>query len=190
MGDLTVQRVVLRIAALVLVAAVHGGTVAGMAVALGDPGPRQDGRLTLNPLRHLDVLGGLLTVLLGYGWIRPIAVDPARLRPGRAGPLVIVVAACGATMGLAVLLRLLLPGLLTLLPDTAATELSVFVATARPLCVAFALFNLLPLPPLTGGLLLHAVLPGLGAALRRAQPFVAALLALLMATALATRLPG
>ena len=55
------------------------------AVALGDPGPRHDGRLTFNPFAHLDILGGISAVLFSVGWIKPIAIDPAELRPGRAG---------------------------------------------------------------------------------------------------------
>jgi hypothetical protein len=56
--DYTLQQIVLRLLAMVFIA-VHGVAVAGTACALGDPGPRYDGRLTANPLAHLDVLGSL-----------------------------------------------------------------------------------------------------------------------------------
>ncbi len=60
--DYSLQQLVLRLLAMVFVAAVHGVAVAGAAVAMGDPGPRYDGRLTPNPLRHLDMLGTLAGV--------------------------------------------------------------------------------------------------------------------------------
>ena len=155
---------------------------------MADPGPRFDDRLSLNPLRHLDPIGGLLTVLFTVGWIRPIAVDPHRLRPGRAGLLVIVAGAFCATIALAVVLRLARPFVLNMLPDTAAETFFVFVDALGQLCVSFAVFNLLPLPPLSGQHLLVAVLPAARDALRRAQPYFAVLLALLIATGLAARL--
>jgi Zn-dependent protease len=75
-----------------------------------------------------------------------------------------------------------------MLPDTAAEAFFVFVETVGQLCVSFTLFNLLPLPPLTGQHLLVAVLPGARDALRRTQPYFAVLLALLIATGLMARL--
>ncbi|HXA26387.1 MAG TPA: site-2 protease family protein, partial [Acetobacteraceae bacterium] len=80
MGDLTLQQVVLRIGAVLLIASVHGFAVAATACAMGDAGPRYDGRLGLSPLRHVDPIGGLLVVLFTVGWIRPVAVDPGGLR--------------------------------------------------------------------------------------------------------------
>jgi Zn-dependent protease len=187
-GDLTLQHVVLRIFAVLLIAPVHGFAIAATAYAMGDPGPRHDDRLRLSPLRHLDLIGGLLTVLFTVGWIRPIAVDPRKLRPGRAGLLIVVAGASCATIAVAVLLRLVRPSVLNMLPDTAAESFFVFVETVGQLCVSFTVFNLLPLPPLTGQHLLVAVLPRARDALRRAQPYFAVLLVLLVATGLVARL--
>ena len=144
---------------MLLIASVHGFAIAATAWAIGDPGPRDDGRLGLSPLRHVDLLGGALMVLFTVGWIRPIALDLTRLRPGRAGLLVVVVVAACATIGFAVLLRLVRPFVLYMLPDTAAATFFVFVETVGQLAVVFTVFNLLPLPPLTGQHLLVAVLP-------------------------------
>src|SRR6516162_5410364 len=102
---------------MVFIASVHGFAVAGTAVAMGDPGPRYDARLSPNPLRHLDVLGTLAGVF-SAGWIRPIAVDPALLRFGRAGLALVVLAGAAATLASVVVLRLARPHLLPLLPDT------------------------------------------------------------------------
>jgi len=188
MGDLTLQQVVLRIGATVLIAAVNGFAVAALACALGDPGPRHDERLTMNPLRHLDVVGGLLSVLFGFGWIRPIAVDPDRLRLGRAGLLAVVTGASCATIALAEGLLLTRPAMLNLLPDTAAATFFVFVETVCQLCVAFTLFNLLPLPPLAGQHWLVMAWPNGKETIRRAQPYAAVVLALLIIGGVVARL--
>ena len=190
MGDLTLQQVVVRIAATLLIAAVHGFAVAATASAIGDPGPHQDDRLSVNPLRHVDLIGSLLMVLFAAGWIRPIAVDPERLRPGRAGLLVVVAGASCATLAVAALLALTRPFVLNMLPDTAAETWFVFVETVGELSAAFTVFNLLPLPPLTGMHLLEAVLPDKRNLLRRVQPFLAVLLALLVAAGASARLFG
>ena len=182
MGDLTLQQVVLRIGAVLLIASVHGFAVAATACAMGDAGPRYDDRLGLSPLRHVDPIGGLLMVLFTVGWIRPIAVDPDRLRPGRVGLLVVVIAASCATLGLGLLLRVVRPIVLNMLPDTAAATFFVFVEIVGQLCISFTLFNLLPLPPLAGAHLLVAVLPRKRDVLRRMQPWFVVLLALLIAT--------
>jgi Zn-dependent protease len=188
MGDLTLQHVVLRIGAVLLIVSVHGGAVAAAARVLGDPGPQHDGRLGLNPFRHLDLVGGLLFVLFAYGWIAPVTVDPRKLRAGRAALVAVVAGASCATIAVTVLLRLIRPLVLNMLPDTAAATFFIFVETVGQLCISFALFNLLPLPPLTGQHLLVAVWPRKRDALRRAQPYFAALFALLIMTGVMARL--
>jgi Zn-dependent protease len=189
-GDLTLQHVVLRIFAVLLIASVHGGAIATMAWVMGDRGPRDDGRLGFSPLRHLDLIGGLLTVLFTFGWIRPVAVDPGKLRSGRMGLVVLVAVASGATIALAVMLRLVRPLALNLLPDTAAATFFIFVETVGQLCVSFTVFNLLPIPPLTGQHLLVAALPWQRDAIRRIQPYCVVVLALLIATGVTARLLG
>src|SRR5215469_4986043 len=120
--DLTLQQLVLRLIAYVFIAAVHGLAVAAVAVAMGDQGPRYDGRLRVNPLAHLDILGTAAGVLFSVGWIRPIAVDPFELRLGRIGLAIAVAAGAGATLISAAALRLIRPLVLPVLPDTASAS--------------------------------------------------------------------
>lgn len=176
----------LRFCALLFIAGVHGLAVAATAVALGDPGPRQDGRLTLSPLAHLDILGGISAVLFSVGWVKPIAVDPAKLRPGRAGLALVVIAGAAATLLSALALRLARPMILPLLPDTASTIAFALIETTGQLSLWFALFNLLPVPCLTGSHLLVIAMPQWRDAIRKLQPFAAVLLAVLAATGLIT----
>jgi Zn-dependent protease len=182
--DFSLPQLVLRLCALLFIVAVHGLAVAGTAVALGDPRARQDGRLTFNPFAHLDILGGISAVLFSVGWIRPIAVDPAELRPGRAGLALVVIAGAAATSLSALALRLVRPIILPLLPDTASAAAFALVETTGQLSLWFALFNVLPVPCLTGSHLLMIAMPRWNDAIRKLQPYVAVLLAVLAATGL------
>jgi Zn-dependent protease len=185
LSDLTVQHVVLRIVAVLLIASVHGFVLAALAGAMGDPGPRHDERLSLSPWRHADPAGGLLMVLFALGWIRPVTVDP---RQGRLSLLAIVLGASCATLALGVLPRFIRPFVLNLLPDTAAATFFVFIETLGQLCVSFTLLNLLPIPILTGQHLLVALLPNRSDTIRRLQPYAAVLLGLLIVTGVMGRL--
>ena len=187
MTDYSLQQLVLRLLAMVFIAAVHGIAVAGTAFALGDPGPRYDGRLTPNPLRHLDVLGTLGGVF-SAGWIRPIAIDPAELRTGRVGLVLVVLAGAAATLASIAALRFVRPYLLPLLPDTTSALAFAFIETIGELSLWFALVNVLPLPPLTGSHLLVAIAPQWRDPLRRAQPYAALLLAALAVAGVVMRL--
>jgi Zn-dependent protease len=190
MGDLTLQHVVLRIIAALLIASVHGSAIAATAYGLGDPGPHHDNRLSLNPLRHADILGGLLAVLFTFGWIRSIAIDHERLWLGRVGLAIVVIAASCATIGLALVLHLVRPALLNWLPDTASSTLFILVEAVSQLCASFTLVNLLPVPPLTAQHLLVATLPRKRDLLRRLSPYCAVLLALLIVSGVMARLLG
>ena len=182
MIDFSLQQLVLRLCALLFIVAVHGLAVAATAVALGDPGPRHDGRLTLNPFAHLDILGGVSALLFSVGWIRPIAIDPAQLRTGRAGLALAVIAGAAATLLSALALRLLRPMVLPLLPDTASAIAFALVEMTGKLSVWFALLNLLPVPPLTGSHLLMIAMPQSGHWIAKLRPFAAVLIAVLAAT--------
>jgi Zn-dependent protease len=184
--DFTLQQLVLRLCALLFIASVHGAAVAGTAVALGDQGPRHDGRRSLKPFAHLDILGTMSGVLFSVGWIRSIAIDPAELRSGRVGLVLVVIAGAAATLLSALALRLLRPIILPLLPDTASAAVFALIETTGQLSLWFALSNLLPVPCLTGGHLLTAVVPQWRDVFRRSRPFVAVLLAIFAATGLVT----
>ena len=156
-SELTIQLIVLRLFAGLIIALVQGATIAAVAVMLGDRGPRYDGRLTLNPFRHVDLLGLGSIMLTGFGWSRPVAIEAAQLRWGRWGLVAAALAGSVALLAAAWLLLLLVIPLLTLLPYTAGLTTAAFVRVAARLCVWMALFTLLPVPPLAGAHLLAAL---------------------------------
>ena len=190
MTDLTLQQVVLRLIAYVFIAGVHGCAVAAAAVAMGDQGPRYDGRLRFSPLAHLDILGTAAGVLFSVGWIKPIAVDPFELRLGRIGLPIVVAVGAAATLASAAALRLIRPFLLPMLPDTASTTTFGLIEVIGDLSVWFALINILPIPPLTGAHLLAAAAPAYGKIIAKIAPYAGPVLAVVAATGVFTNVLG
>ena len=129
------------------------------AVALGDPTPRIQGRLTLNPLKHLDPVGSVLvpiiTSLFGFtfGWAKPVQWNPYNLKNPRSGEVIIAAAGPACNLLIAVVFSLLI----RFAPFSASfVQISEYVVLIN---IVLALFNLVPLPPLDGSHILFSLLP-------------------------------
>jgi len=184
--DLTLSQLLMRACAVLVVSSLQGFATAAAAGALGDAGPRHDGRLTLDPLRQVDLLGGLVGMIFVAGWGRWLAIDPRALRHGGRDLALVVGAGFAAIMVGVLALRFGRPLLLPLLPDTAAALAFTLMQTTIELGLWFALFGLLPLPPLAGGHLLIAAWPQLRERLAGVQLFLGLVLAALVASGVAT----
>jgi Zn-dependent protease len=147
------SRLVLQIPALLVAVTVHELAHALVADRLGDPTARRLGRITLNPLPHIDPLGALAFVLAGFGWAKPVPVNAQNLRhPVRdmawvaaAGPLSNFTVAFVALVAVRLLSRL--GGTLPFVIEPLAGVLFwTYVFN-----LALGIFNLIPLPPLDGG---------------------------------------
>jgi len=166
--------------ALVVAATVHEFAHAYVADRLGDPTPRSQGRLTLNPLAHLDLVGSLLILLAGFGWAKPVPINPLNLRDRRRG--LILVAAAGPLANITLLFALGVPYKLGLL-DVGGAAVDRLLMTTIRINAMLAVFNLLPVPPLDGSKILMGLLPPAQAAsYARLQPFGVLLLLLLVMT--------
>lgn len=187
MIDFTLSQLMMRIGAVLLVSTLQGWAIAMAAVALGDAGPKHDRRLSINPLRHVDLLGGAVALIFSIGWARWVAIDPRRLRHGCFDLLLVVVAGFAAVVLGVLGLRFARPFLLPLLPDTAAASAFAFIQAIIELGLWFALLGLLPLPPLAGGHLLVAVMPKWRERLTGLALFLGLILAALVATGVANR---
>ncbi|WP_020675737.1 site-2 protease family protein [Geopsychrobacter electrodiphilus] len=161
-----------------------------VADRLGDPTARLLGRLTLNPLRHLDPIGTIAIFVFGFGWARPVPVNAKNLRHPRQDMIWVALAGPLTNLALALISVLFLRGI-SLLETTQLVSSQMFLDISRPLRVmaAFSLyinlllgvFNLLPIPPLDGGRVLVGILPGKQALwLNRFEPFGFVLLLLLI----------
>jgi Zn-dependent protease len=184
--NFTLSQLLMRICAVLLISSLQGFAISATAVALGDQGPKHDGRLTINPLRHVDLLGGAVALIFSIGWGRWVAIDPRALRHGRFDLLLVVFADFAAIVLGVLALRFARPFLLLLLPDAAAATTFVLIQTIIELGLWFALLGLLPLPPLAGGHLLVAVMPKLHERLPGIQLFLGLILAALVVTGAVT----
>jgi Zn-dependent protease len=138
----------------------HEFSHAAVASLQGDQTARSQGRLTLNPLSHLDPLGTIAIIVAGFGWGRPVPVTPSRLRNRRFGHVLVGLAGPAANFVLAVVsvvaLRIAYPPAdVTFDVDFTLRLLDTLVAVN----VILGVFNLLPIPPLDGSTLLSILLP-------------------------------
>jgi Zn-dependent protease len=138
-----------------------------MARYFGDRTAEMLGRLSLNPLRHIDPIGtvlvpGLLLAVGGllFGWAKPVPVATSALRSPRRAMVVVALAGPAANLLMAVLWCAVLGAILRINGNQTLGRWITLMAQAGILCnVVLALFNLLPIPPLDGGRVLAALLP-------------------------------
>lgn len=146
---------------LVMSVVIHEVSHGYIADLLGDPTARLAGRLTLNPLVHLDWLGSVIVPLLLYllpgglmfGWAKPVPYNPYNLRGGRWGPAYVALAGPASNLFIAFIFGLTLR--LSLIPAMATS----LVATLVIINIMLATFNLMPIAPLDGSKVLFALLP-------------------------------
>jgi len=134
---------------IILALTVHEFAHALTADRLGDPTPRSQGRLTLNPLAHLDPIGTLAMILVGFGWGKPVQIDPYNLKNPRRDELLIAIAGPASNILLAMLSAILIQFL-------GGYQL---IIKFLFLNLSLAVFNMLPLWPLDGSKVLVNALP-------------------------------
>lgn len=177
------QTLAYGIVAGLLVIAIHGWALAVMARVLGDRGPEHDGRLTLNPLAHIDFVGALGVCLAQIGWIKPMQIDAAKLRPGRAGLWLVIAGSLLLLVFAAMLAWHLRPVLVRHFPGAMPAVVAVGLIEAfGKASIFYALFNLIPLPPFAMGHWLAAWRPALWERLKPHWLWLTIALGLVIAT--------
>jgi Zn-dependent protease len=150
----TIREILYNIPAILVALTVHEFFHGLTAHLLGDPTPKRQGRLTLNPLAHLDPLGTLLLLVAKFGWAKPVEVNPMYFRGNRQrGFLLVSLAGPASNIVLA-----FVAGILYFLVGP-QSGLSRFIGYLLIIDVYLALFNLLPIPPLDGSNILLSLLP-------------------------------
>lgn len=155
-------RLLIRTAAVVLCVTVHELCHGYAAYALGDRTARQAGRLSLNPLRHIDPIGFLLLLIAHVGWAKPVPVDLRYFRHPKRDMALTALAGPASNFLLAVAALACGTLLLRFLPQMSGivfAYLLFFLCYIAVLSVGLGLFNLIPIPPLDGSRLLACVLP-------------------------------
>lgn len=165
-GDVLLERILWFIPVL-LSLTVHEWAHAWAAWKLGDDTARHLGRLTLNPLAHMDPVGTFLLPLMGvpFGWAKPVPVNPLRFRQGvsiRGGMLIVAAAGPISNICIAVTSWLALFALARVAPHFDADQLAgffQFLLILVAINTGLAVFNMIPIPPLDGSKIVDALVP-------------------------------
>lgn len=154
---LDLSTMIYRIPALLFAISIHEYAHAQCADSMGDPTARYSGRLTLNPLAHLDPIGAILLVVAGFGWAKGVPINTNNFRNRREGVLKVSFAGPAANLFLCFLAALFMAVLnrMGMLSDS----LYRFLLWMQLYNVWFAFFNLIPVPPLDGSRILSELLP-------------------------------
>lgn len=157
-----IRMTLLMLPPLLLSLTVHEFAHARMALAFGDPTAKAMGRVTLNPLRHLDPVGTLVLIFSGFiGWAKPVPVNPNNLHPRRLGDIAVSLAGPLSNLLLAIVAGLLLRGWIAWGDPASGLWENGYQLLTRTLIVNICLcvFNLIPLFPLDGHHVLREILP-------------------------------
>ncbi len=156
----TVYSLIILMMSVVLHEVSHGYA----AAILGDPTAKYAGRLTLNPLKHLDPMGSfivpILTTMIGgmtFGWAKPVPYNPYNLKGGKWGPAIVAVAGPAANLFLAVFFSLILHSSLSEIYLSA--NAIPLIAGAIQINIILFIFNMIPVPPIDGSKILFSLIP-------------------------------
>ena len=159
-----IVNIIFQIVILILSATLHEASHGYVAYALGDPTAKLEGRLTLNPIKHLELFGSILLPLIMYistggaivfGWAKPVPYNPYNLRAGKWGPVYVALAGPFSNLLLAIIFSMIVRTFYA----TLAPAFIMIASLVVIINVLLAVFNLIPIPPLDGSKLLFAILP-------------------------------
>ena len=146
--------IVISIPAVLIAITAHEFDHGLAAHLLGDPTPSREGRLSLNPLAHLDPLGTLMLLVAHFGWAKPVQINPNYFKGNRQRGLFIVSVAGPASNMILALLTAIIYNLFDV-----PMYLALFLFLLVSINIYLALFNLIPVPPLDGSKILLGLLP-------------------------------
>lgn len=158
MFDFSLTGLIAGLPGLVIALVIHEYAHAKAADVMGDFTPRMTGRLTLNPMAHIDPIGLIMLLVVRFGWAKPVMINARNFRNWRQGELLVALAGPMANLLVAFISLLVMAVLfkLGMFSEGVRLVLSMMVLFN----INFAIFNMLPLPPLDGSKVLMVLLPG------------------------------
>lgn len=158
LSGLSLIMIIASIPALIIAAAGHEYAHAKAADLLGDPTPRMMGRLTMNPFVHLDLVGSLALIIGGFGWAKPVIVNPTNFKDPRTDEMIVSIAGPMANILMAFIAYVIMRSLdvVGLLENESLYLVLLLIVVYN---INFAILNMMPIPPLDGSHILMNFLP-------------------------------
>lgn len=158
LSGLSLIMIIASIPALIIAAAGHEYAHAKAADLLGDPTPRMMGRLTMNPFVHLDLVGSLALIIGGFGWAKPVIVNPTNFKDPRTDDMIVSIAGPMANILMAFIAYVIMRSLdvVGLLENESLYLVLLLIVVYN---INFAILNMMPIPPLDGSHILMNFLP-------------------------------
>lgn len=158
LSGLSLIMIIASIPALIIAAAGHEYAHAKAADLLGDPTPRMMGRLTMNPFVHLDLVGSLALIIGGFGWAKPVTVNPTNFKDPRTDDMIVSIAGPMANILMAFIAYVIMRSLdvVGLLENESLYLVLLLIVVYN---INFAILNMMPIPPLDGSHILMNFLP-------------------------------
>lgn len=166
-----IMELILVIPVLLLSLSIHEYSHGYVSYLLGDPTPKNNGRLTLNPIKHLDLMGSLvLLITRRIGWAKPVPINPRYYKNPRKGLMLVGIAGPGSNLIMAIFFALIFRTVIFFSSVSSVGSIGVQVSDLQYVLLRFLLlavmvnlslgfFNLLPIPPLDGSNILRGILP-------------------------------
>jgi len=162
LNNFSLQLFLLRLPALIIALTFHEFFHGFAAYLLGDRTAKRDGRLSFNPLKHIDPIGMILILVVGFGWAKPVMVNPYNLKNPKQDMAIIAIAGPLSNFIMAFVVSLIhVVFWITIgrYGGVGADNISLFLEVLALINIVLGVFNMIPIPPLDGSKLFGAILP-------------------------------
>lgn len=164
--SLSINEIIIFLVPVLIAITVHEVAHGYVAYLLGDPTAKLAGRLTLNPIKHLDPIGAIALLIVKVGWAKPVPINPLYFKNKKRDILLVSAAGPISNFVLAIIFSLIIRVILTLFGSFHNSLLVSFFSTIIDICsagiivnIGLGIFNLIPIPPLDGSNILASLLP-------------------------------